>query len=178
MSFVIVEIMESKTPEEIHYNAICFIRKQETFIRYLINVSYYFFNLFFSFINFLKIIIYFKSFDIKNVTVEYLGDTRYLKRPLNSKFIVLDNGIEIYNFFIPYESILQYGSKDNVVALTIFGKIQFGLKKINIKQATTQFSLQFETNFAENVCNIIKRNMYYHIKYNKIDKKLIEKYYV
>ena len=178
MSFVIVEIMEPKTPEEIHYNAICFIRKQETFIRYLVNVSYYIFNLFFSFINFLKIVIYFKSFEVKNVTVEYSGDTRYLKRHVKNTLYVLDNGIALHNFFIPYESIFEHGFKDNIVALIIFGKVEFSEKKINIKQDTSKVFINFESVLAKSVCDSIKWNMYYHIKYNKIDKKLIEKYYV
>ena len=177
-SFIIIEIMETLSPEQMINNAIIFINKQETMLRYISNMNYYFMSLILSFIN---MVIYYKSYEISNVIIKQDDESRLLNKTqlTSNKLLIYDNGIKLYNFFIPYESILQFGNMDERIYFTIFGNIEFGEKiiKITLDKSKVYISFKAKNNkCSEFINNAIKWNMYYHIKYHKIDKRLIENY--
>ena len=168
--------METLSPEQMINNAIIFINKQETMLRYISNMNYYFMSLFLSFLN---MVIYFKSYEISNVVIKQDDESRLLNKTqlTSNKLLIFDNGIKLYNFFIPYESILQFGNIDDRVYFTIFGKIEFGEKILKITLDKSKVHITFKA--KNNKCsvfirNAVKWNMYYHIKYNKMNKQLIQ----
>jgi hypothetical protein len=142
--FVIVEVKEMLTPDEIIQNALMIVNKQETFMRYIANIQYYIFAMILSFVN----IVYYKTFDI-----------RVDEKPFGT-LVVLDHGIRLCNAFLPYESLIKYGYKGDTMYLSFFHK-------------SKKHNFTFQVHQADRVANIIKNNMFYHLKYNKLDKDLV-----
>ena len=143
--------------DEIIKNAIIIINKNETNFRNFINYNYYLFTLFLSILK----IFYYCSFHIDNFIMKY--DDKIITYKIN-KLIILDNGINLNGIFLYYENIIQFGYDENKVYLNIISKIEEP-KKILIT---------FESDYAKNITNTIKINMYYHIKYHKINKEVLE----
>jgi hypothetical protein len=164
---VIINIMETINSDQMINNAIKFINSQESFVRYLMNIYYWLLvNLTFNF--------YFKKFDISNVIIKFGNDTRLLNEK-HLKLTLLDNGINIFNYFISYDVIQSFSYTRNTINIVFFGRVDFSNKtaKITIGNSTTFLSFKVSKN-TSSICNIIKWNMYYHIKYGSVDKKMID----
>jgi hypothetical protein len=176
-SFIIIEIMESINTQNMVKNAIIIINKQETLMRYIANINYYIINFFFSF---LKFVIYYKTFEIKRIIVNFNDEkTKILKELDDKQITVLDNGLKLYNFFIPYEVIVKFGNFENNVYIQFLGKVEFDNERLSFSINKSKVELCF-TLYDENKSNylvrLIKINMFYHIKYNKVDTNLAQYY--
>jgi hypothetical protein len=71
-----------------------------------------------------------------------------------------DNGIEIKNSFIPYEYIVSFSNK----SITL-------LVDENLKPADSVLKLKLEED--NTLMKTIKNNMYYHLKYNKVNLDML-----
>ena len=79
--------------------------------------------------------------------------------------VVLDHGVKLCNAFVPYESLISVGYQDDTMFVNFFLHETDVPKKHHVK---------FQVNNPSHVMKNIKDNMYYHLKYNKPDKELIE----
>ena len=87
---------------------------------------------------------------------------RYTKYKKVYKDITLyDNGIEIENSFIPYEYIVSF-SDESIILLV----------DKNMKPADSILKLKFK-NVNNTLMKTIKNNMYYHLKYNKVNLDML-----
>ena len=87
---------------------------------------------------------------------------RYTKYKKVYKDITLyDNGIEIENSFIPYEYIVSF-SDESIMLLV----------DKNMKPADSILKLKFK-NVNNTLMKTIKNNMYYHLKYNKVNLDML-----
>jgi hypothetical protein len=164
--------MQKKTPEEIIKNAKIFINQQESFLVFIRNINYYIVSLLLSF---MKILIYSKSYSVTHLTIKNKKEEVNL---FDEKLIILDNGLRIYNIFIPYESVMRFGVIENSIIIYFFGQLEIDDKTIKISFEKSEASLSFRVKNKNDIHYIqqnIKLNMYYHIKYNKVDKHIIEK---
>ena len=145
--FVIVEIKEMPSPDQMIQNALTIINKQESYLRYIANVQYYIFAMILSLVN----IIYYRTFDI-----------RIDEKPFGT-LVILDNGIRLCNVFVPYESVINYGYDEDIMNVSFFLR-------------NKKHHVEFQVHEADHVTKLMKTNMYYHLKYNKLDKDLISKF--
>jgi hypothetical protein len=144
------------------------IKKETSIFTYLINLNYYFIFSYFSF--FFKSLFIVNSLIFSNEKVSYL-----VKKPLN--LFVTDKGIKIHNFFIPYEHITIFGYGAGIVDLEILGSIienSETLKVVLENDKKTKISMNCLN--GPKLLNLIKKNMYYHIRYNKINTDVITYY--
>ena len=100
---------------------------------------------------------------------------------IKSQIDVLDNGINLYSFFIPYEAIITYSYNNDEFFIEFFGSVELGDKTIKLKIDKSKTYLKFNlmnNNKAAYLSQLIKWNMFYHLKYNKnnIDKNIVEYY--
>lgn len=147
--------MEPVTNEEIIQNALTFINKQETLFTLIINIQYYILTLILSFLN---MSLYKKTFQVFDIEI---NDTIFITE---KKVTILDKGIELWDNFIPYEYIMRFGyNEEGYAHLDILGK-------------ETVTKMSFMCSDPEYMMRLIKNNMYYHIKYNSIDKNVIGRY--
>ena len=92
----------------------------------------------------------------------YFVFKRYIKYKKVYKDLTLyDNGIEIENSFIPYEYIVSFNDESLIV-----------LADENLKPADSLLKLKFK-NVNDTLMKTIKNNMYYHLKYNKVNLDML-----
>jgi len=168
---VVIEMETEKDIEAVIKNAILIVNKDETLFRYFLNKIYYTL----AFLSF--IFYYYNLYNISNVLVKSNNESRLIHKKNNGNLLILDNGIKLYNFFFSYETILQFGFEDKRIWLTVFVDIRFSEKSItllkNDQLSKVHFSFQIKN--PEYVIQSLKKNMYYHFKYNKINKCLLKK---
>ena len=158
-----------KDVSDVLKNAISIINKNETLFFYIINNIYLFCYLRFIFY-------YYNMYTVSNVLIKSDEKCRLI-RNTNGYLLILDNGIKLYDFFFPYESILQFGFEGKRVFVTVFVSITFNEKAITFlkNEYVSKVVLSFQIKYPETVVQTIKRNMYYHFKYNKINKTILKK---
>ena len=86
--------------------------------------------------------------------------------------LIKSNGIELNNFHIPYENILTFKRENNDIILFIFAKIS---ETLELSSTICEINIECEK-INDDIIDDIKRNMYYHIKYNKINENVIDVY--
>jgi hypothetical protein len=92
----------------------------------------------------------------------YIFKRYFIKYKKVYKDIILyDDGIEIKNSFIPYEYIVSFDNKSMVLLVD---------KNLNPSDSLLVFNLPDET---DGLMKIIKNNMYYHLKYNKVNLDML-----
>ena len=98
---------------------------------------------------------------------EYLSNKK-------SQIILYEKGIIIQDTFIPYENIISFGEVMNFkfCCLELFAEIKES--KIILNENVIKLIIQLDN--PTFLCDIIKKNMYYHIKYNKINEETITFY--
>jgi len=92
---------------------------------------------------------------------------------------ITDHGINVNDFNIPYEYLLTISRElnmlnENVIIISFLGKITEENESIKIELCNdiTKILLFTDKNCKFN--NMIVRNMFYHIKYNKINFEVID----
>jgi len=157
-----------KNVDDVLKNALVIVRKEETLVRYILN------NLYFL----LTFILYYVNFNFHSINTVYIksGDTSRLLKE-SSILHIFDNGIRIFNFFFPYETVIRFGSRGERVVLTVYANVICREKSITFLKLgeLSEVILSFKIKNPENILNSIKNNMYYHFKYNKINKSIIKK---
>jgi len=168
----VIEMEEARSKIDIIKNAIAKITKEQTIIRVIINYYYYVLSTYFSFMY----VLFSRKYNIVR-TVFYYQSREYI---FNKKSViyVLDNGIFLDSINIPYESVVSFGSNKNVCTLQIFGSLNFTDSKLRIGICKNNIKIDIELEYESDIVNIIKENMYYHIKYNKVNKDIVEFYNV
>ena len=148
-------------------SAIKKINKQQTFLEIISNINYYLISLLLFNFKFYSKTIQINDFSIFHLNKEY--------KLFSNKFIVLyDNGVFINGcVFIKYEYIISIESFKNTSIIKIFGSIKNNLFDNNL-DSTIDILLNLDD--PDNFCNILKSNMCYHIKFNKIEPSVIEKF--
>ena len=164
--YIVIYIKEMST-EEIKQAmdlAIEKIKKDTTIFTFIINFNYYLLFSYFSY--------FFKSTFYVNSMMFIHKDLSYLvQKPLC--ITVHDNGIQILTNFIPYENISIFGYTAGIVDLDILGSIDSKLK-LELNNNKTRISINCLN--GTKLINLIKKNMYYHIRYNKINTEVISFY--
>ena len=124
-------------------------------------------------LSFLSIQMNYTIEDVKNIRLTrtliqvlmhylYFVFKRYIKYKKVYKDLTLyDNGIEIENSFIPYEYIVSFNDESLIV-----------LADENLKPADSLLKLKFK-NVNDTLMKTIKNNMYYHLKYNKVNLDML-----
>jgi hypothetical protein len=169
--YIIINIsseMSSDEIKEIVQNAIQKIKKETTIFQFLFNLNYYFIFSYFSFF-------FNKLFIVNSLIVTHNNVSYLIKKPLN--LFVTDHGIKLHTFFIPYENITTFSSNAGIVELNILGSIADAeecLKVVLENDKQTTFSLNCKN--GNYLVSLIKKNMYYHIRYNKINTDVINYY--
>ena len=142
------------------------INKDETLIRTIINWNYYVFTYFFSYIS----ILFCKKYSVSKIS--FLEDVvLYKKRTI----FLYDKGFFIDSFIIPYEYILSFSCDDAVCEMEIFATIDKNDFKIILGGGILKINIEME--YPRDFCKDIKTNMYYHIKYNKLNEGVFEYYF-
>jgi hypothetical protein len=131
-----------------------------------INKESYFF-IFYLFIRWLFSMSYYKAIPVKSIKYnsEIYDNTK--------KILITSTGIDLIKFHIPYENILIFGKENNNIVMNIFAKIN----ESNLEPSSNicKITINFEK-LNDSIMGDIKKNMYYHIKYNKINQNVIDYY--
>ena len=172
-SFTIIE-MESieliNSKKNSLERAITIINNEQTLFKYIM-IGYY--NIIKKLLNYVYIHdIYCKNFCVNNFKIKDKEHWYISNKPVN--LIILDNCIYINNFKIPYEYIILFFNKTDMIYLKIFGNIVNENNKINLELSSDFIEILFNYTNSTHIINCIKTNMFYHIKYNKISEVAIE----
>ena len=170
--------MEVPTPDELIMNAHNIINSNESIIRFILNQYYYILsNLFLM----LQFVIYCKEFTSNETYIYFKNDYRKIK--YMQKLTLLEKGIYFCDYFAPYESIIKVGLNKEFIILTLFGKVNFidkvefmDKRFVKIQLDKSKYTLLLKIDNPQYVFDTIKSNMHYHIKYNKVDKNIVEYY--
>jgi len=167
-SFVIVNIREMIS-NYTEYNRFIKKIKWDVSITQSIFFMYYYFIIYL--LNFfIKTKMYFKYYEV---------NTCYIETFMLIKNVVLkiyDNGVSINNnevsIHIPYEYIISLNTEHNRCLFKIIpsfkNKLVSNNTLLNTHEPLTIF-LKTDNNNFDNLTKDIKKNMFYHLKYNKID---------
>jgi len=181
-SFVIINIDEMETInlnenqliKNAITNAVKKINKEQSLLRLILYINYYLLK--FCLINLFKIkqiSLFLKKFKTDNIILYH---NKEIYKIIND-LILYDNGMILNNLFIPYENIIQFGYTDDTVYLDLFAKINKMEDNFTFSLGHNIVSICIKTKFSSKICKHIKHNLYYHIKYNKIDFDIIKQFY-
>jgi len=154
-------------------SAIQKINKQEKLITTLLNYQYYLIKYYLSFLTILfckKFIIHKMYFSQKDHQLNYLIQK-------DSVLYLYDNGIYFNKCHIPYENILQFGIEKDICVLHILGKIEKKDDVLTMSLDKNILKVIFKMDTPGLFLKSMKNNMFYHIKYNKVNETAIQFYY-
>ncbi len=134
--------------------------------------------------NFLKIVfgyihvsnIYNKTFKVLQLRVNVSSDKVYYFYK-DIYITIYDNKLFINVSEIPYEYIITFTSRNEFIFMELFATTKVVDKKLKFILSDKKISviLRFmDSNKASIFCKLLRQNMYYHIKYNKIDETVID----
>ena len=183
-SFIIINIEEMETINlnenqlitNAITNAIKKINKEQSLLRLILYINYYLLT--FCLINLFKIkqiSLFLKKFKTDNILLCH--NKEIYKPPCINDLILYDNGMILNDLFIPYENIIQFGYTDDTVYLDLFAKINKMEDNFTFSLGHNIVNISIKTKFSLKICKHIKHNLYYHIKYNKIDIDIIKQFY-
>ena len=146
------------------------INKDETLIRSIINWNYYIFTYFFSYMS----ILFCKKYSVSKI---YFVEKNQEEIVLYEKrtIFLYDKGFFIDSFLIPYEYIVSFSDHGGICEHDIFATIDKNDFKIILGDGLLK--LIVEMDYPRDFCKDIKINMYYHIKYNKINEEVFDHYF-
>jgi len=158
-----------KFKEQVMKNAIKIINKGNTFLRNWFNYFKYILSL----IGIRNILC--QQIGFYKIKISYNG-IKYLCTP-PVKILIMDDCLLMNNYFIPYEYIInlkRYNlEKFTLYTLDILGTLIISENALKIKLGGGHVKILLFTNSKYNLIKTIKNNMYYHIKYNKINEEVI-----
>jgi hypothetical protein len=155
-------------------NAILIINKQETTLK---NIYIMYYNLCKWFLSYIYIKeIYSKTYDINKII---FCDNKKFFITRNKVYLKLcDHGIYFENCYVPYEYIISFRKCNKSVYIELFASIELidNEIKINLSNNKIYLLMNVQDKDCLNIIEEIKKNMYYHIKHNKIDDKVLDYY--
>ena len=96
---------------------------------------------------------------------------------VKSNLQILDNAISICDSTIPYENIIRFGVKENSLILLVLAKFNKNSKRLYNYNQETQLNFSAKDNItANNIHNLIYKNMMFHLKYNDVNTDVLEYY--
>jgi len=185
-SFTVVEIesMEVINQKKNSMNrALRIINSQQTKTGFILIVYYNIIKQVINYIHlltFLKITIndiYYKKFHIDQTKFFYNDRGFYYKKTLN--LYMYDNGIIINNIYISYEYIISFGIFDTdgyIVKIRVFANLTNINGRLQLELTNGIVDILFLCDDGFKICTLLKKNMYYHIKYNKLNDDVINYY--
>uniref|UniRef100_A0A6C0AYU3 Uncharacterized protein n=1 Tax=viral metagenome TaxID=1070528 RepID=A0A6C0AYU3_9ZZZZ len=174
-SFIIIDI-EGKMPSKeikamMMKNALEKINKEEFILRKFVNYIYYFFSYYFPFLR----ILFCKKYKITQIIVFEKKEFVSLAK---TELYLYDKGIYFNKLLVPYENILSFGEKQGYLILEIFAKADFEDTKVSISLNDSIIKMAFKTENVNSLFKNVRINMFYHIKYNQVNEKVIDYYYL
>ncbi len=159
-------------------NALKIINSEQTKAEFILIVYYNVIKMLINYIYLLTFIrinyIYYKKFNINEIKFLHSENIYHYKKPLN--LYMYDNGIIIKDFYISYEHILYFGAFGNYVKMKIFANIIVLDGILQLKLANGIVDILFLCDSSDRLCNFLKKNMHYHIKFNKLNDDVINYY--
>ena len=128
---------------------------------------YFYYYLFVYYLSFLKIL-FVKKIKIDKLIFNKNNESMIVMNNIRDIYLS-DNAIYIKNNEVPYENIISFGKIDNFCCIELFATVHYLNNDINIKLNKNVTRLFFKNKDSRSLCDSIKNNMYYHLKYNKID---------
>jgi hypothetical protein len=172
-----LEIMQTKITSEmktvIMESAIRKINKQQNFFTNLINYQYYFLKYYLSFLT----ILFCKKFVIHKMFFFQKEENEETYHSNKSVLYLYDNGIFFSRCHIPYENILQFGMEKDMCVIHILAKIKKENDVLTLSLDKNILRVVFKMDSPGYFFNCMKTNMFYHIKYNKVNDNAIEYYF-
>ena len=119
--------------------------------------------------------IYIKTFKILQINV-YANDTIY--RFYKDMFLKINDDKMFINVSeVPYEYIITFVCNEEYIFMELFARTKVIDKKLKLlpSDKKIQLILRFASKeLATKISQLMRQNMYYHIKYNKIDENVID----
>ena len=159
--------------KEIMVHAINKINKEESLLRSILNYNYYILSYYISFL----CILFCKKFTITNILFTEPTSERMFLFDKKSYVFVYDKGIFLNKILIPYENIISLCNIDNYCCLEVFGKFESIENRLHFSLEDSIIKIALQLDNVTEFCNHIKSNMFYHIKYNKINDDVVGYYY-
>jgi hypothetical protein len=171
--YMSVQISENIKSQLIN-NAIQKINKELSFIRRILSYQYYILSYYISFLR----VFFSKRYTIDKMICfdKFVNKSFLIDKP--NVLYLYDKGIYFNKTLIPYENIIFFGTGDYTSSIDILAKITKNGDALDINlegNTITRLILYLEN--SKNLCNNIKENMYYHIKYNTVDDSVINFYH-
>ena len=182
-SYIIINIEEMETinlnENKVITDAIKKINKEQNLFNLILYINYYllttYINFLFNLFKFKQFNLFFKKIKIENIFLYH--NKEFYKSQCINDLILYDNGMILNNLFIPYENIIKFGHKNDTVYLDIFAKINKIEDNFTVSLGHSIVNINIKTEFSLKLCKYIKFNLFYHIKYNKINSDIVKQYY-
>ena len=173
-----IEIMSTKVTSEMKMvmmeKAVQRINKQENFITSLLNYQYHLLKYYISFLT----VLFSKKFVIHKMFFFQTENNKEINYFFNniSTLYLYDNGIYFNKCHIPYENILRFGMEKDMCVIHILAKIEKHDDVLILSLDKNILKVVLKMDSPGYFFKCMKTNMYYHIKYNKVNEIAIEFY--
>ena len=120
--------------------------------------------------------IYTKTFKVLQLKVT-LSDDKHYYFYKDIYLSIYDNKLFINVSEIPYEYIITFTSRNQFIFMELFATTKVVDKKLKFVLSDKKISVILrlvDSKEATKICKLLRQNMYYHIKYNKIDENVID----
>ena len=179
-SYIIINIEEMEIDKkQIIINAVKQINKEQSLLHLLLYINYYYLSYYLNIIFWLlpsvNICLFSKKFKIENICFHH--NEMFYKSSCINDLILYDNGMILNDLFIPYENIIQFGYTDDTVYLDLFAKINKMEDNFTFSLGHNIVNVSIKSNSSIKIFKYIKSNLYYHIKYNKMNFDIVKYYY-
>ena len=167
--------MESVDYKQAITKAVSKINNEQTFLQVMINLNYFFVTLYLNFL--FNFQIYKKTFKVITFSMVQDRGEYTISEPTNLHFY--DSHFTIDGYSIKYEYIIKFEAYDssNFVKMTMFGLILKENNCIKIDFTSNSVITVFlKVDKPSYFSNVMRSNMFYHIKYNKLDLEVVDKF--
>jgi len=161
-------VIDEMFVQNVMKKALTKIKKDESIYKRVFDYIYYRISRYIFFL----CIFFYKKYTIDEITLFENKEKKYESTGMNT-LIISDTGFNIYRTHIPYENIISFCCIDNYFCLDVYAKYD---KKTLCLDKTVSIVV-LKTKSAQKIMKNIKQNMYYHIKYNKLNESVMKYYY-
>ncbi len=120
--------------------------------------------------------VYSKQFLVKNF---YYFQEKYYSFFKPTLLEITDTHIVINSSIIPYEYIISYNNVDECLCLRLFVCTKVNSKKLEFYPSNNVMYIMLcftSKEISKEIATLIRKCMYYHIKYNKINENALDYY--
>lgn len=188
-SFVVIDIYKEMELENIKF--VKTLKLHKSIYQTVVDILYFYLTCYFTTVktSFHKFYEY-KYLEIRNYTNDI--NPLIFKRKYINEFVINDTGICIYigneKLNIPYENIMKFNidTKKDLLGLIVLGKISINENSVILETNSdisevylfinnNVFNI-FNISNVQNCFNNIKKNLYYHLKYNEFNYNIMNYY--